>query len=343
MHIPVRQFVIYLGEEQPTMETRLIERDLTYCFHLIALINIPYPYFLATGRPEEAILAILGNFQGESPEKVIFDILEVIIQNTISDLDKQKYFQQLQVIGQLRNFGSLIEKIMFTESLRDYVSIEKTPWYKYGVNAGTAAAEAKFEKKLVKEKAILERLIEAKEREIQEKERAKIAKEREIQEKLAAHEREIQGKLAAHERETQEKLAAHERETQEKLAAHEREKALLLQQQEREKAVLLQMQEQLVALERDKVTFEAKQREEKLALQVKQQQQQMIAALLLDNHFTKEKITFILNISLEDVDLIEAKILKIKPLLAFKLLTIAEMARTFEVTNHFIQLVIDMS
>jgi hypothetical protein len=99
----------------------------------------------------------------------------------------------------------------------------------------------------------------------------------------------------------------------------------------------------LTRLEREKIILQAKQQEEKLALQVKQQQQQMIAALLLDNHFTKEKITFILNISLEEVDLIEAKILKIKPLLAFKLLTIDEMARTIEVTNHFIQLVIDMS
>jgi hypothetical protein len=189
------------------METKIEERDLTYCFHVISLLNVFYQQFLTTGRPEEAILAILGDFQGQSPEKVILEIFEVITQNTPSDLDRQKYFQQLQVIGQLRNFGSLIENMIYSESLRDYLSIEKTFVYKHGFNKGSAEVEAKFEKKLAKEKAILERLIEAKEREIQEKERAKVAKEHEIHEKLAAH---------------------------------EREKALLQQEQEREKGELVQ-------------------------------------------------------------------------------------------------------
>ncbi len=268
MNIPVRQFVIYLGAEKPQMETNIVERDLVYRFQLISLIDIPFHVFLQTSRPEEALLAMLGDLQGESPEKVIRKIIEIVLQNTISDLDKQKYFQQLQVMGQLRNFEALIENIMITESLRNYVSIERTPWYKLGV----AESEAKFQKKLAQQEAIWMKLVKVREAEI-------LAKELEKQEQVA--------------------------------------------QQKQKQEALLQEQKQ----------------KEQIALLAKQQLQQMIAILLIDNHLSKEKIAFTLNISSDEILQIEAKILKIKALVATQILTVEEMAKTFDVTTIFVQLV----
>jgi uncharacterized protein (DUF2164 family) len=125
------------------MQTEINHPDLFFRFQLIALIDIPYKLFLESGKPEEAILAMLSNFQGEKPEKVLQQVVQTIVQNTENDLDKQKHLQQLQVMGQLRNFEQIIDKVMESESLQEYVSIERTWFYKQGVKAAEAKAEAK--------------------------------------------------------------------------------------------------------------------------------------------------------------------------------------------------------
>jgi hypothetical protein len=297
INIPVRQFVIYLGAEKPQMETEISERDLVYRFQLIALIEIPFQLFLTTGRPEEAILAILGDLQGISPEEVIRAVIEIVLQSTDSDLDKQKYFQQLQVMGQLRNFEALIENIMITESLRNYVSIERTPWYKLGVTEGTAAAEVKFQKKLAQQEAIWMKLVKEREQQIQAKELEKQKQETLLQEQ----------------KQKQEALLQEQKQKQE----------ALLQEQKQKQEALLQEQKQ----------------KEQIALQAKQQLQQMIAILLIDNHLSKEKMAFTLSVSLDEIQIIETKILKIKSLIDTNILTIEEMAKTFDVTTIFVQLV----
>jgi hypothetical protein len=323
MNIPVRQFVIYLGAEKPQMETEIVERDLIYRFQLISLIDIPFQIFLQTGRPEEALLAMLGDLQGESPENVIRMIIEIVLQNTISDLDKQKYFQQLQVMGQLRNFEALIENIMITESLRNYVSIERTPWYKLGV----AESEAKFQKKLAQQEAIWMKLVKEREQEIQAKELEKQKQEAEQKQKQEA--------LLQEQKQKQEALLQEQKQKQEALLQEQKQKQeALLQEQKQKQEALLQEQKQ-----KQEALLQEQKQKEQIALQAKQQLQQMIAILLIDNHLSKEKIAFTLNISLDEILQIEAKILKIKALVATQILTVEEMAKTFDVTTIFVQLV----
>jgi hypothetical protein len=156
--------------------------------------------------------------------------------------------------------------------LRNYVSIERTPWYKLGV----AESEAKFQKKLAHQETIWMKLVKEREQEIQAKE----------------------------------------------LEAEQKQKQTALLQEQKQEAFLQEQKQK-----------------EQIALQAKQQLQQMIAILLIDNHLSKEKIAFTLNISLEEILFIEAKILKIKALVATQILTVEEMAKTFEVTTIFVQLV----
>ncbi len=143
-NILVRQFVIYLGTEPPVMQTKIDEQDLFFRFQLIPIIDIPYELLLESGEPQEAILAMLANFHGEKPENVIQKVVKAIAKNTENDLDKQRHFQQLQVMGQLRNFEPIIDTIMESENLQEYVSIERTWFYKQGVKA----SNAKYEKLL---------------------------------------------------------------------------------------------------------------------------------------------------------------------------------------------------
>jgi hypothetical protein len=364
MNIPVRQFVIYLGAEKPLMETEIIERDLVYRFQLISLIDIPFQIFLQTGRPEEALLAMLGNLQGESPETVIRMIIEIVLQNTVSDLDQQKYFQQLQVMGQLRNFEALIENIMITESLRNYVSIERTPWYKLGVTETTA----KFQKKLAQQETIWMKLVKEREQEIQAKELEKQqleTEQKQKQEALLQEQKQKQEALLQEQKQKQEALLQEQKQKQEALLQEQKQKQeALLQEQKQKQEALLQEQKQKIEAEqkqkqeallqeqkqkqeallqeqkqKQEALLQEQKQKEQIALQAKQQLQQIIALLLIDNHLPKEKMAFSLNISLDEINLIEAKILKIKALVATQILTVEEMAKTFDVTTIFIQLV----
>jgi hypothetical protein len=188
-----------------------------------------------------------------------------------------------------KNIDPLIPKY-----LRNYVSIERTPWYKLGVTEGTAAAEVKFQKKLAQQEAIWMKLVKEREQQIQAKEL---------------------------EKQKQETLLQEQKQKQE----------ALLQEQKQKQEALLQEQKQ-------KQEAEQKQKEQ-IALQAKQQLQQMIAILLIDNHLSKEKMAFTLSVSLDEIQIIETKILKIKSLIDTNILTIEEMAKTFDVTTIFVQLV----
>jgi hypothetical protein len=190
-HILVRQFVIYLGQELPQMLTEIKDPDLFFRFHLIPLIKLPYHKFLESGKPQEALVALLCDFQGETPEKVLELVVQAIVKNADTDLDKQKHLQQLQVIGQLRNFEQIIEKIMESESLKEYVSIEKTYFYKKGVAAGAAgtaeaiaSTEAKYEKLLITEESM------RREEEHKRKEEEQKRKEEEQKRLILEHEQE---------------------------------------------------------------------------------------------------------------------------------------------------------
>ncbi len=178
-NILVRQFAIYLGTEPPQMQTEINDVDLFFRFHLIPIINIPFESLLESGNPEEAILAVLANLQGEKPENVIRKIIQTIVKNSDSDLEKQKHIQQLHVMSQLRNFEPLIDNIMESENLLEYVSVERTWYYKQGVKA----AEAKFEKKfeLHEQKRLKEQEQRRKEDEQRRKEDEQRRKEDERQ------------------------------------------------------------------------------------------------------------------------------------------------------------------
>ncbi|MEY4936598.1 MAG: hypothetical protein RIS64_2957, partial [Bacteroidota bacterium] len=108
----------------------------------------------------------------------------------------------------------------------------------------------------------------------------------------------------------------------------------LLQEQKQKQEALLQEQKQ-----KQEALLQEQKQKQQIALLAKQQLQQMIAILLIDNHLPKEKMAFTLNISVNEILEIEAKILKIKALVATQILTVEEMAKTFDVTTIFVQLV----
>jgi hypothetical protein len=73
--LPVDQFVIYIGDGQPTMQTQFVAPNISFQYKMIALNTIDYQVFIQSEYPEEMILAILGKFDKKDKAEVIKNIL----------------------------------------------------------------------------------------------------------------------------------------------------------------------------------------------------------------------------------------------------------------------------
>ena len=74
--LPIRQFVIYLGQKPSRMPTKLAPEEVFAGFTLKSLRDYSHQHLLTSAVPEEVILAILSNFDGKQTAEVLKDILE---------------------------------------------------------------------------------------------------------------------------------------------------------------------------------------------------------------------------------------------------------------------------
>lgn len=101
--LPIRQYEFFVGERQARMNRELIEDDLTFRFHVHNSIDVDYKVFLDTDKPEEAVLAILGDLGSESVEQVIQQILLRLRATAEDTLALGRFYKQLEVLAKLRD------------------------------------------------------------------------------------------------------------------------------------------------------------------------------------------------------------------------------------------------
>ncbi len=156
--LPVKQFVVYLGQKEPTMKTSIAElivgEENNFRLELINIHQYDYERLLSSDIPKEILLNILDDFKNDSPEAVVARILKRL-QSTSQDVLKlQRYVRQLVVMSKLRNLQENtlqnIEKIPFE------FDIETDIFYRRGKEAGRKEVEAERERmKREKEEAII--------------------------------------------------------------------------------------------------------------------------------------------------------------------------------------------
>ena len=143
--LPIKQFVIFLGSDNPKMPTEIDRERLKFSYPLIALSRLDYHIFLNSDKPEEIILGILANFKGENPENALKQILVRIKETTKGDLSLNRYFNQLRVLAQLRNLELNLKNAM--DSIAEYIKEERDVLYL----RGQEKEKAKFVTYLIRE------------------------------------------------------------------------------------------------------------------------------------------------------------------------------------------------
>ena len=139
--LPIRQFVIFLGADHPTMVTQLNREMLKFKFPLVSLSTLDYHIFLKSDKPEEVILAILANFQSENPENALKQILVRVKETSNGEFSLNRYFNQLRVLAQLRNLELNLKNAM--DSIAEYIKEERDVLFLRGLDKGEANAREK--------------------------------------------------------------------------------------------------------------------------------------------------------------------------------------------------------
>ncbi|MEZ0610251.1 hypothetical protein ACAW74_17170 [Fibrella sp. WM1] len=92
--LPVRQYVLFLGAALPKMATQFESNLMTYSFPVITFTQLDYQLFLNANRPEEVLLSVLADFNGERPERVLSQIINRLEETADGDLALRRYLSQ---------------------------------------------------------------------------------------------------------------------------------------------------------------------------------------------------------------------------------------------------------
>jgi predicted transposase/invertase (TIGR01784 family) len=132
--LPVRQYVIYIGAGIPTMTDHIRSEPMNFKYQMIALSAVDYHLLLRSDDPEEKILAILADFGGGDPKRIIENIVTQVIAVSKGDLSKHRHIRQLRILAQLRNLEP--ESLEIMDSIANLITKEKDILYRLGEKEG---------------------------------------------------------------------------------------------------------------------------------------------------------------------------------------------------------------
>lgn len=129
----IRQVVIQVGIPD-TQSVTLSGESFSYRYGSANLRDYDYELFLQSDIPEEVILAILANFRGVDPRRVIIRILERLQHVWTHQRFQQKYANQLYILSRIRSLEEETFKIL--EDMPFHYNIEQDYLYKRGMQQG---------------------------------------------------------------------------------------------------------------------------------------------------------------------------------------------------------------
>lgn len=146
--LPVRQCVIYIGAGVPAMTDHIHSGPMNFRYQILALSAVDYRLFLRADNPEEKILAILADFGGKDPKRIIENIAHQVIIASKGPFSKLRHIQQLRILAQLRNLVS--DNLEIMDSIANYISEEKDILYRRGEKKGMKKGMEKEKESFVK-------------------------------------------------------------------------------------------------------------------------------------------------------------------------------------------------
>jgi len=117
--LPMLHFVVFLGQGRMTMRAQLNENEVFNGFKVLNISELRFDEMIQSQIPEEIVLAILSDFRGEQPEKIIRSIILKLKASSKSKADLRKFIQQLHVLAKLRKLDEETIKVSSNMRYRD--------------------------------------------------------------------------------------------------------------------------------------------------------------------------------------------------------------------------------
>ncbi len=150
--LPVKQFVIYLGQKPSKMQTQLAPEEVFTGFTLQSLRDYDYLTLLSSDVPEEIILAVLSNFKGKKPAEVLKGILGKLKEKAGEEITLRKYIRQLSILARLRNLTKETQKQVTDMGL--LYDITKDYLYQEGLEKGQQEMQRKMIVTMLEDKTL---------------------------------------------------------------------------------------------------------------------------------------------------------------------------------------------
>ncbi len=154
--LPIRQIVFYIGNDPMTMVNSIDEPKLYYEYELYDIRIFSANWFLESDIPQEVLLAILGDFEGETPEIMMEKVILRLKKVSKRKKDFQKFIYQLHVLSDLRKLRPLFNKKIKTMPVLFDVDFSDDELYLDGIEVGEKKGEKKKATLLI-EKLLLSR------------------------------------------------------------------------------------------------------------------------------------------------------------------------------------------
>ena len=133
----VEQYVLYIGKKQCTMENEILRDKISYKYDIIDVRDIACEDLLYHSNPSAVALSILCDFKDKDKQVVVNTILRRIKELTKDDeREYRNYLKKINILSTNRDLEQEVEQgaKMLT------VDIEKTPFYRMGVENGRKEA-----------------------------------------------------------------------------------------------------------------------------------------------------------------------------------------------------------
>jgi predicted transposase YdaD len=179
--LPIEHFVIYLGEQQPTMQTELKKEEVFSKFTLIDANKFSAQQLLESDVPEVIILAILAGYKKENASIIIRAILRRLVEVCKTESDMKKFYHQLTLLSNLRKLQPLTKKII--ENMPMTFDIKEDYIYQLGREDAEKDLLAILETEREQAKQEREKAKQEREKAKQEREQAKQEREKAKQER----------------------------------------------------------------------------------------------------------------------------------------------------------------
>ena len=125
--LPIRQYVIFIGNGQPKMNTILSEDGNYFQFQLVNITQFDYLRFLTSDNAEEVLLAVLSDFGEEDPENALSQIIHRLEETTPDQRTFQKHLRQLRVLSKLRKLDLKFDEMI--QNMAKYIDAENDYLY----------------------------------------------------------------------------------------------------------------------------------------------------------------------------------------------------------------------